>query len=128
MTQIVSGPEAETRPPGPPGPDPRPAPTPLWLPSDEMTVRRHTAGRPPDAVSGWTTPSRVVRWLTPAGWRTRITRWGLVVAVVVLVTALPRLAGTSGWGNLARVAGYHWFALAWLLAVSVTIRAVRVRQ
>jgi len=91
-------------------------------------VRRHTAGRPPDAVSGWSTPARVVRWLTPSGWRARLTRWGLVVAVVVLVTALPRLAGNSGWGNLARVAGYHWFALAWLLAVSVTIRAVRVRQ
>ncbi|HSL59262.1 MAG TPA: PrsW family glutamic-type intramembrane protease [Acidimicrobiales bacterium] len=91
-------------------------------------MRRHTAGRPPDAVSGWSTPARVVRWLTPSGWRARLTRWGLVVAVVVLVTALPRLGGNSGWGNLARVAGYHWFALAWLLAVSVTIRAVRVRQ
>lgn len=117
----------------PPGPPPTAAttpvaPAPLWSPADERIVRRHTTGRPPDHVTGWTTPARIVRWLTPPRWWSRIRRWGLVVAVILLVASLPRLAEEGGWADLVRVAGYHWFTLAWLLVVSVTLRAVRLQR
>jgi RsiW-degrading membrane proteinase PrsW (M82 family) len=120
-TSPVPGPPAEV------APVPT-APAPLWLPADEQLVRRHTAGRPPDHVTGWTAPARVVRWLTPRSWWHRLRRWGLVVAIVLLVASLPRLAAEGGWADLLRVAGYHWYALAWLLVVSVTLRAVRLQR